>query len=38
MEHVVERLGEGVSLEAPPLDPALRALAESELGVRLSPR
>lgn len=38
MEHVIARLSEGVELEAPPLDPGLRSLAERELGVRLTPR
>jgi polyphosphate kinase 2 (PPK2 family) len=35
---LAERLADGVDLTDPPLDPALRKLAEKELGVRLEPR
>ena len=36
LHHVRERLSAGVDLRAPALDPALRALAERELGVTLA--
>jgi polyphosphate kinase 2 (PPK2 family) len=38
LEIVADRLGAGLELSDPPLDPELRALAERELNTRLSPR
>jgi polyphosphate kinase 2 (PPK2 family) len=38
LSHVVERLSDGVDLTPPQLDPALRALAEAEMGLKLDPR
>ncbi len=38
MEIIVERLSEGVDLKDPPLDPALKKLAEKELGTKLKPK
>jgi len=38
MQILVDRLAEGIDLSDPPLDPGLRKLAETELGIRLKPR
>jgi hypothetical protein len=37
LKIIADRLADGVDLTDPPLDPALKKLAEKELGVRLKP-
>jgi hypothetical protein len=37
LRTIADRLAEGVDLTDPPLDPALRKLAEKELGHKLKP-
>jgi polyphosphate kinase 2 (PPK2 family) len=38
LAHMVEQLSSGIDLTPPALDPALRALAEAEMGLTLKPR
>jgi AMP-polyphosphate phosphotransferase len=38
LQIIADTLAESVDLTDPPLDPALRKLAEKELGVKLKPR